>query len=107
MPFDDAEQQQQQQKPPASEARSPDLSSDCSPTVQHGDGGVLVAAGGGGPTDGGGFPEILVGGTPGADGGTEAGQMEVVTRENDDDKIMEVTLGVSYYTSMVVFTTSY
>lgn len=52
-------------------------------------------AGGGEPTGGRGFPENLVAGTLGAAGDTEAGGTEVVTRENDDDKIMEVTLRVS------------
>lgn len=55
------------------------------------DGGIIVAAGGGEPTGGRDFPEDLAAGTLGAAGGTEAGGAEVVTRENDDDKIMEVT----------------
>lgn len=92
-PLDDAEQQpQQHQQSPAPEARSLDLSSDCSSAVEHADGGVPMAARGGEPTGGRDFPEKLVAGTLGAAGGTEAGGTEVVTRENDDDKIMEVTL---------------
>ncbi|CAM9626860.1 unnamed protein product [Laminaria digitata] len=54
-----------------------------------GDGGVSVVAGGGEPTDGRGFLENLALDSSGAEGGMEAGGTEVVTRENDDDKIME------------------
>lgn len=97
MPDDDTEQQQLQQQPPASEARSPDLSSDCSPAGEPGDGGVSVVAGGGEPTDGSGFLENLALDSSGAEGGMEAGGTEVVTRENDDDKIMEVTLRLQQY----------
>lgn len=93
LPVNDTELQQQRQAP-ASESCSPEISSDCSPAVEHGDGGVPVAAGGGAPTGGGGFLEKVAAGTPSAERGMEAGATKVVALENDDDKIMEVTLRV-------------
>eukprot|EP00904_Undaria_pinnatifida_P007871 jgi/Undpi1/4213/HiC_scaffold_16.g07579.m1 len=83
------ELQQQQHRAPTSEARSQGLSTDCSPAVEHGDRGVAVSAEGGAPAGVEGFPEKLSAGMRGAEGGTAAAGTEVVTLENDDDKIME------------------
>lgn len=55
---------------------------------------MAVSAEGGAPAGVEGFPEKLSAGMRGAEGGTAAAGTEVVTLENDDDKIMEVTLRV-------------